>query len=52
MLDAYLYNGQRTPFGRHAGALARMRPDDMLAAVIAEVGSGWRPCKNVQEPPD
>ena len=37
MLDAYLYNGQRTPFGRHAGALARMRPDDMLAAVIAEV---------------
>ncbi|HEX5320357.1 MAG TPA: 3-oxoadipyl-CoA thiolase [Stellaceae bacterium] len=37
MLDAYLYNGLRTPFGRHAGALARMRPDDMLAAVIAKV---------------
>jgi acetyl-CoA C-acetyltransferase len=37
MLDAYLYNGLRTPFGRHAGALARLRPDDMLAAVIAEV---------------
>ena len=37
MLDAYLYNGLRTPFGRHAGALARMRPDDMLAAVISEV---------------
>jgi acetyl-CoA C-acetyltransferase len=34
MLDAYIYNGVRTPFGRHAGALARMRPDDMLAAVI------------------
>ena len=37
MLDAYLYNGLRTPFGRHAGALAKMRPDDMLAAVIAKV---------------
>jgi 3-oxoadipyl-CoA thiolase len=37
MLDAYIYNGLRTPFGRHAGALARMRPDDMLATVIAEV---------------
>ncbi|HTV46769.1 MAG TPA: 3-oxoadipyl-CoA thiolase [Stellaceae bacterium] len=37
MLDAYLYNGIRTPFGRHAGALARLRPDDMLAAVISAV---------------
>jgi len=37
MLDAYIYNGLRTPFGRHAGALAKMRPDDMLAAVIAKV---------------
>jgi acetyl-CoA C-acetyltransferase len=37
MLDAYIYNGLRTPFGRHAGALARLRPDDMLAAVIAGV---------------
>ena len=37
MLDAYIYNGLRTPFGRHAGALARMRPDDMLAAVISAV---------------
>ena len=37
MLNAYLYNGLRTPFGRHAGALARMRPDDMLAAVISAV---------------
>jgi acetyl-CoA C-acetyltransferase len=34
MLDAYIYHGVRTPFGRHAGALARLRPDDMLAAVI------------------
>src|SRR5690348_15495605 len=37
MLDGYIYNALRTPFGRHAGALARMRPDDMLAAVISEV---------------
>jgi 3-oxoadipyl-CoA thiolase len=43
MLDAYLYNGLRTPFGRHAGALARLRPDDMLAGVIGAVvkGSGF-----------
>src|ERR1700686_993314 len=37
MLDGYIYNPLRTPFGRHAGALARMRPDDMLAAVVSEV---------------
>jgi acetyl-CoA C-acetyltransferase len=37
MLDAYLYNGARTPFGRHAGALAKLRPDDMLAGVIRTV---------------
>ena len=34
MLDAYLYEGLRTPFGRHAGVLARVRPDDLLANVI------------------
>ena len=34
MLDAYLYNGLRTPFGRNAGALATVRPDDMLGGVI------------------
>lgn len=31
MLDAYIYEGVRTPFGRHAGALAKVRPDDLLA---------------------
>ena len=36
MLDAYIYEGVRTPFGRHAGALARVRPDDMLAGAIRE----------------
>ena len=37
MLDAYLYQGQRTPFGRHGGGLARVRPDDLLAGVIRTV---------------
>ena len=34
MLDAYLYDGVRTPFGRHAGALASVRADDLAAHVI------------------
>jgi acetyl-CoA C-acetyltransferase len=37
MLDAYIYDGTRTPFGRNAGALAKVRPDDLLAGVIKEV---------------
>jgi len=37
MLDAYMYTGLRSPFGRHAGALSRLRPDDMLAEIIAKV---------------
>jgi acetyl-CoA C-acetyltransferase len=47
MLDAYLYTGLRSPFGRHAGALAKLRPDDMLASVIARVvkDSGFAPGK-------
>jgi acetyl-CoA C-acetyltransferase len=34
MQDAYVYDGLRTPIGRHAGALASVRPDDLLAGVI------------------
>mgnify|MGYP005991891321 CR=1 FL=1 len=34
MLDAYIYDGLRSPFGRHGGALATVRPDNMIAAVI------------------
>jgi acetyl-CoA C-acetyltransferase len=34
MLDAYIYEGLRTPFGKHAGALSRVRPDDLLADVL------------------
>lgn len=37
MLNAYLYDGLRTPFGRHAGALAKVRPDDLLAEVMKVV---------------
>ncbi|MFP2929286.1 acetyl-CoA C-acyltransferase, partial [Pyxidicoccus sp. 3LG] len=33
-MSAYIYDGLRTPFGRHAGALAPVRPDDLLAGVI------------------
>lgn len=37
MLDAYIYSGLRTPFGKHAGKLASVRPDDLAAQVIREV---------------
>src|SRR5215217_6884007 len=33
-MSAYIYDGLRTPFGRHAGALAPIRPDDLLSGVI------------------
>src|SRR3977135_4168721 len=47
MLDAYLYAGRRSTLGRHACCLARLRPDDMLAGVIARVvaDSGFAPDK-------
>lgn len=34
MLNAYLYDGARTAFGRHAGALSGLRPDDLVAHVL------------------
>ncbi len=37
MLDAYIYDGLRSPFGRHAGKLAGVRPDDLAAELIAAV---------------
>jgi 3-oxoadipyl-CoA thiolase len=45
MLEAYIYDGLRTPFGRHSGALSRVRPDDLLAGVVKEVvaRSGFAP---------
>ena len=36
-MTAYIYDGLRSPFGRHAGALASVRPDDLLAEVIRAV---------------
>ncbi|WP_339800847.1 3-oxoadipyl-CoA thiolase [uncultured Marinobacter sp.] len=36
-MSAYIYDGLRTPFGRHAGSLATIRPDDLLASVIKAV---------------
>jgi acetyl-CoA C-acetyltransferase len=37
MLDAYIYDGLRSPIGRHAGKLAPMRPDDLAGEVMKEV---------------
>ncbi|GLK90411.1 3-oxoadipyl-CoA thiolase [Pseudomonas turukhanskensis] len=37
MLDAYIFAGLRTPFGRHGSALAPVRPDDLVAHVIHEL---------------
>ena len=41
MLDAYIYEGLRTPFGRHAGALAKVRPDDLLDFHLLLQGESW-----------
>lgn len=45
MLEAYIYDGLRTAFGRHAGALAPVRPDDLIADVMKTLvaRSPWRP---------
>ncbi len=37
MLDAYIYDGLRSPFGRYGGALAHVRPDDLIATVIKDL---------------
>ena len=37
MPQAYLVDGVRTPQGRHGGALANVRPDDLAAVVVGEV---------------
>jgi 3-oxoadipyl-CoA thiolase len=39
MLEAFIYDGLRTPIGRHAGKLAPVRPDDLAGDVIKEVVS-------------
>lgn len=37
MSEAFLCEGLRTPIGRYGGALSSVRPDDMLAGVVARV---------------
>jgi len=34
MNEAIIFDGIRTPFGRHGGILSGVRPDDMMASVI------------------
>ena len=35
MENAFIYDGLRTPFGRHAGCLSAVRPDDLMGDTIA-----------------
>jgi 3-oxoadipyl-CoA thiolase len=35
MIEAWIVDAVRTPIGRHAGALARVRPDDLAAIAVA-----------------
>ena len=37
MTDALIIDGLRTPFGRHGGGLAPVRPDDLAALVLGAV---------------
>lgn len=37
MQDAFIYDGLRTPIGRHGGGLAPVRPDDLLGGVIKDL---------------
>jgi acetyl-CoA C-acetyltransferase len=37
MLEAFIYDGLRSPIGRHAGKLSPVRPDDLAAEVVREV---------------
>jgi acetyl-CoA C-acetyltransferase len=41
-VDAFIFGGTRTPFGRHAGALAGARPDDLLAGAISRLVELYR----------
>ncbi|MCI5107006.1 MAG: 3-oxoadipyl-CoA thiolase [Pseudomonadales bacterium] len=37
LTEAFIYDGARSAFGRHGGALAPVRPDDLLAHIIKSV---------------
>jgi acetyl-CoA C-acetyltransferase len=45
VLDAYIYDGLRSPFGRHGGVLAPVRPDDLVAEVMRALvaRNPWQP---------
>jgi acetyl-CoA C-acetyltransferase len=45
MLDAFIYDGLRSAFGRHAGCLAGVRSDDLVAEVMRALvaRSPWKP---------
>ena len=50
MLQGYIYDGLRSPFGRHAGALAAIRPDDLAARVIrALIGRSGLPVDRIED---
>lgn len=36
-MSVYIYDAGRTPFGRHAGVLAGVRPDDLLGGLISQL---------------
>jgi 3-oxoadipyl-CoA thiolase len=38
-IDAFICDAIRTPFGRYGGALASVRPDDLLSIVIRELAA-------------
>jgi acetyl-CoA C-acetyltransferase len=44
-MQAFIYDGLRSPFGRHAGGLASVRPDDLVAEVMRALvaRSPWKP---------
>lgn len=43
MTEAFVYDAVRTPFGKHGGALAGVRPDDLAAPTFSSSWSGATP---------
>lgn len=50
MLEGYIYDGLRSPFGRHAGALSGIRVDDLAAQVMsALIAKTDLPCGRIED---
>ncbi|SDE08713.1 acetyl-CoA C-acetyltransferase, partial [Paracoccus isoporae] len=50
MLEGYIFDGLRSAFGRHAGALSGIRADDLAAQVIsALVGRSDLPVERIED---